>query len=90
MTPTPCHRHHPQIFDKIDSFLKPVLSIFILCNLILGWGRWLLRRQLEFCIKSIDLRELLIGEGLGFIRIKVGIIQDPFKYLRWNLCENCF
>ena len=36
MTLHPCHMRHSPIFDKIDSFLKPVLSIFILCNFILG------------------------------------------------------
>ena len=29
---------HFQNFDKIDSFLKPILNIFILGNLIVGWG----------------------------------------------------
>ena len=36
--PTPSHMHHSQSFDKIDSFLKSVLNILILCNLIVGWG----------------------------------------------------
>ena len=29
---------HSQIFGKIDSFLKPLLNIFIPRNLILVWG----------------------------------------------------
>ena len=29
---------HSQNFDKIDSFLKSVLNICILGNLIVGWG----------------------------------------------------
>ena len=32
--PTLCHMRYSQNFDKIDSFLKPVLTIFILRNLI--------------------------------------------------------
>ena len=32
---TLCHMRHSLIFDKIYSFLKPVLNIFILRNLIL-------------------------------------------------------
>ena len=36
--PTPCHICHSQIFDKIDSFVKPVLNIFIFRNLTVGWG----------------------------------------------------
>ena len=35
---TPCHMLHSQNFDKIDNFLKPVLNIFILRNLTVGWG----------------------------------------------------
>ena len=33
-THTPCHMRHSQNFDKIDSFLKPVLNNFILGNLM--------------------------------------------------------
>ena len=34
---------HSQGFDKIDSFLKPVLNILILCNLIVGWGEGVIK-----------------------------------------------
>ena len=34
---------HSQSFDKIDSFLKPVLNILILCNLIVGWGEGVIK-----------------------------------------------
>ena len=37
-SPPISHMHHSQSFDKIDSFLKPVLNILILCNLIVVWG----------------------------------------------------
>ena len=30
--------YHSQSFDKVDSILKPVLNILILCNLIVGRG----------------------------------------------------
>ena len=33
-----CHMHHSQNFDKTDSFLKSVLNISILSNLIVGRG----------------------------------------------------
>ena len=36
--PTPCHMCHFQNFDKTDSFLKPVLNILILGNLIVSWN----------------------------------------------------
>ena len=41
-TRRPPHPHpnmyHSQSFDKVDSILKPVLNILILCNLIVGRG----------------------------------------------------
>ena len=36
--PPPRHMCHFQIFDKINSFLKPVLNIFILRDIILVCG----------------------------------------------------
>ena len=41
--PTSCHLRHFQNFDKIDSFLKPVLNICILGNLIVGWDEWVIK-----------------------------------------------
>ena len=35
--------HHCQSFDKIDSFLKPVLNILILRNFIVGWGEGVIK-----------------------------------------------
>ena len=66
-------------FRKTKSFLKPVLNIFILGNLIARWVRGLLKKGLVFCIKSLDLRGVLIVGGEGFIKVRVGIIYDPFK-----------
>ena len=57
-----------------DSLLKPVLNIFILRNSIVGWGRVLSKRELISFIKSIDLGEVLIVGGVGFIKVRVGII----------------
>ena len=37
--------HHFQSFDKIDIFLKPVLNILILCNLIVGWGEGTIKEK---------------------------------------------
>ena len=34
----------------------------------------LLKRELVFCIKSIDLVEMLIFGGVGLIKVRVGII----------------
>ena len=51
----PWYMLYSQVFNKINSFLKPVLDIFIFRNFIVGWGMWLLRKELVFYIKSIDL-----------------------------------
>ena len=37
--------HHSQRFGKIDRFLKPVLNILILCNLIVGWGEGVIKEE---------------------------------------------
>ena len=36
---------HSLNYDKIDSFLKPVLNIFILGNLIEGWGKGVIKEE---------------------------------------------
>ena len=43
MTPFPCQMCHFQNFYKIDSFLKPVLNILIIGNLIVGWGEEIIK-----------------------------------------------
>ena len=43
LPPPPCHMCHSQNFDKIDSFLNPVLNICILSSLIVGWGKWVIK-----------------------------------------------
>ena len=35
---------HSQNFDKIDRFLKSVLNIRILDNLIVGRGEWVIKK----------------------------------------------
>ena len=55
--PWPCVSFS-QNFDKMDSFLQLVLSIFILRNLIVRWQKDLPKRELVFCVKPIDLKHL--------------------------------
>ena len=43
-TTIPCQMRHFQNFDKIDSFLKLVLNIHILNNLIVGWGEGFIKK----------------------------------------------
>ena len=61
--PTPCHVRHSQNFGKIDSFLKPVLNIFIVGNIFVEWVRELFKRGLVFRIICKDLGEVLIVVG---------------------------
>ena len=65
---------HSQDFDKIDGFLNPILNIFVLRNLIVGWDEGIIKEGLVFCIKSINLEDVLIAGGVGFIKVRVGII----------------
>ena len=41
--PASCHMRQSQNFGKIDIFLKPVLNIYILGNLIVGWSGWVIK-----------------------------------------------
>ena len=43
--PTPCHVRHSQNFDKIDSFLKPVLNIFTVGNIFVEWGEGVIKEK---------------------------------------------
>ena len=42
---TPCHMRHYQNFDKVNSFLKPLLNILILRCLFVGWGGEVIRKE---------------------------------------------
>ena len=65
---------HSQNIYKIDSFLKLVLKSVLLVTFLQDEVSGLLKRVLVFYIKSIDLVEVLIFGGVGFINVKVGII----------------
>ena len=81
---------HSQNFGKIDSFQKPVLNICVLGNLTVGWGEWVIKEGVAFCIKSIDLVEVLLFRGVGFIKVRVGIIKDRLENLRWDFFQKLF
>ena len=78
-TPSPCHMRYSQRFEKIDSFLKPVLNIFILPNLIVGWGRRLLKRGLVSYVKSVDLGDVLILGRTTIHQSKSWYYLGPFQ-----------
>ena len=48
-------RHSPS-FDKSDSFLKPVLNILILWNLIVGWGDGVIKEGPSILHQSYTFR----------------------------------
>ena len=85
----PCHIRHSKNFDRIDGFLKPYLDIFILFNLVVGWwGRGLLKKGLVFCIKSIDLGEMLIVTGSSILKSKSWYYLEPFQTHKVELFAN--
>ena len=71
---SPLHIRHSQNIVKINSFLKIVLNICIIGNLVVGWGEWVIKKGAGIWIKSIDLVEVLIFAGVQFIKVRVGII----------------
>ena len=66
---------HLKSFDKIDSFLKSVLNIFILVNLIVGWGEGVIKERAGLLHQICRFRGGVnnLG-GVGFIKVKVDII----------------
>ena len=74
---------HIDFCQNWQSFLKPVLNIFIFRNFILGWGEVVTKERMVFCIKSIDLWELLIVGGSKIHQNKIwyysGLIQTLQK-----------
>ena len=69
MTPTPCDMCHSQNCDKIDNFLKPVFNIFILGNLIVGWGEAAIKEGAGILHNPKDLGEVFIVGKVRFIKV---------------------
>ena len=72
--PTPCQMRHFQNFDKIHSFLKPVLNILVLGNLTVEWGEGVIKEGAGILHQIYRLKRVLIVWGIWFIRVRVGII----------------
>ena len=76
---------HSKNFDKIGIILKPILNIIVLRNLTAGWERGLLKRGLAFCIKYIDLEEVLkVGES-SIHQSKSWYYLGPFQTFKVEL-----
>ena len=84
--PPPVMRHS-QNFDKIDSFLKPVLNICILINLIVGWGEWVIKDGAGILHQTYRFSG---GANIWGIRIhqsKSWYYLGPLKHLRLNFLQ---
>ena len=82
---------HSQNFDKIDSFLKPALNIFILGNLIVAWGDGVIKDRAGIQHQIYRFRGGVKNlVGVGFVKVRVGPIKDPFKQIWWNFLRNLF
>ena len=55
---------HFQNFDKIDSFLKLVLNIHILNNLIVGWGEGFIKKGAGILHQIYRPKEVLTVWGI--------------------------
>ena len=66
---------HSQSFDKIDTFLKPLLNILILCNLISGWGEGVIKEGAGILHQIYIFRVDVYKSGrVWFLKANVGII----------------
>ena len=74
MTPYPCQMRNFQNFDKIDSFLKPVLNILILGNLIVGWGVGIIKKGAGILHQIYRFNGVLTVEGIWFIKARGSVI----------------
>ena len=72
--PPSCHMRHFQNFDKFESFLKPILNIFILGSLIVRWGKGVLKEEAGIMHQIYRFKGVLIVGRVGFIKLRVGII----------------
>ena len=74
MIPFPCQMRHFQNFCKIDSFLKPVLNILIIGNLIVGWGEGIIKNGAGILHQINRFKGVLIVARKQFMKVKVGVI----------------
>ena len=73
MTPHPFNLRHSPNFDIIDSFLMPNLDLCILGNLIVGWGRWVIKEGSGFLHQIFRFSVEVLMFGVGFIKARAGI-----------------
>ena len=69
-------RHSPN-FDKIDSFLKSVLNIYILGNLIVGWGERVIKEGVGILHQIYRLSGDVDIWGGGIHQIKDWYYLEP-------------
>ena len=81
---------HSKNFDKIDSFLKPVLNIFILGNLIVGWGEGVIKEGAGILHQIYRFREGVNIWGSRIHQSKSWYYLGTSQHLRWNFAEIVF
>ena len=74
---TSCHMRHSPNFDKIVSFLKSVLNIYILGNLIVGWGERIIKEGVGNLPQIYRLSGDVDIWGSGIHRIKDWYYLEP-------------
>ena len=74
MTPHPVLYASFQNFNKMDGFPKFFLKIFILGNLIVGWGEGFIKEGAGILHQIHRFSGVFIVGAVGFIKVKVGII----------------
>ena len=83
---TPSHLGHSQSFDKIDSFLKSVLNILILCHLIVGWGVGVIKEGDGVFVSNLQIQRRCLKVGESIIhQSKCWYYLGPFQTLKAEL-----
>ena len=70
---------HSQNFDKIDSFLKPVLNIFILGNYIVGWEKGVIKERAGILHQIYRFRGGVNSWGSRIHQTKSWYFLGPFQ-----------
>ena len=74
---SPLHLSHFENFDKVNVFLKPVLNICILSNLVVGWVEWVIKDA------AVILHQ--IYRFSGGVNTWTRIHQSKSWYYLWHL-----
>ena len=71
---SPLHIRHSQNIVKINSFLKIVLNICIIGNLVVGWGEWVIKEGAGILDQIYRFSGGANICGSTIVKVRVGII----------------